>query len=211
MEEINKIKTIIILGFARTGTSLTANICKEFGVDLGNNLRLADKFNQRGYFENNDFVNLNAEILDEKYNWQNFTYEKIMNKKEQYNGRIKELVEIYQTPLWGWKHGITLFTIDLYLPYLKNPHFIICNRNPKAVMKSMIKQSGRDLNYDFYYFYDKELKNFIDKKKKYPILFLSFEDYFINPKEQVNKIRKFLGVKKEIDYNKIIDKNLKHF
>lgn len=209
MEEVNK--TIIILGFARTGSSLTANICKELGVDLGNNLRSADRFNQCGYFENNDFVDLNAEILGGKYNWQNYTYEKIMSKKEQYKDKIKKLIKQYETNLWGWKHGITLLTIDLYLPYLKNPHFIICNRNPQSTMKSMIRQSGKDLDFELYYFYDKELKKFIHKKSKYPILFLSFEDYFTNPREQVEKIRKFLGVEKDIDYNKIIDKNLKHF
>lgn len=201
-------KTIIILGFARTGTSLAANICKELGVDLGNNLKPADKFNLRGYFESNDFLNLNGEILGGKYNWQNYTHEKVMSKKEQYKEKIKELIKNYETALWGWKCSITLFTIDLYLPYLKNPHFIICNRNLQSTMQSA-RHMG--LGSDHYNFYDKELKNFIQKKSKYPMLFVSFEDYFINPKEQVEKIRKFLGIEKEIDYNKIIDKNLKHF
>jgi len=210
MEEDSK--TIIILGFARTGTSLTANICKELGVDLGNNLRPADEFNSRGYFESNDFVNLDGEILDGKYNWPNLIshpnsiYEKVMSKKEHYKERIKKLIKQYKNTIWGWKCTLTLFTIDLYLPYLKNPHFIICNRNPESAVKS-----ARGLSSDHYNFYNKELENFIHKKSKYPILLIFFEDYFIKPEEQVEKIRKFLGVEKEIDYNKIIDKNLKHF
>jgi len=204
MEEVGK--TIIILGFARTGTSLTANICKELGVDFGNNLRPADRFNLKGYFENNDFINLDGEILDGKYNWQNSTHEKVMSKKEKYEEKIKKLIKQHETNLWGWKCSITLFTIDLYLPYLKNPHFVICKRNPESALKS-----SKGLSSDHYNFYDKELKNFIQKKSKYPMLFISFEDYFVKPEEQVEKIRKFLGVEKEIDYNKIIDKDLKHF
>lgn len=53
--------------------------------------------------------------------------------------KIKSLIE-RKKGLWGWKDPRTTLTIKLYLPYLKNPHFICCFREPIEVAKSLYRR-----------------------------------------------------------------------
>jgi len=206
-------KTIVILGLPRTGSSLIANICKELGVNIGADLILGDKFNPKGIFENRVFVDLDREILGSRL-WYDFpSQEEIMNKKRQFDKKIKEIIKSQEDVLWGWKCGLSLFTIDLYLPYLQDPHFIICCRNPSAFAKSMERQTGREYFKNalrYFVFYNQRLVDFICRHN-YPMLFISYEEYFIEPEKQIKKIKEFIGVDKNINWGKIIDKNSKHF
>ena len=43
---------------------------------------------------------------------------------------------------YGWKDPRTTLTIRLYLPYLENPHFISCFREPDEVAKSLVAVGG---------------------------------------------------------------------
>ena len=43
---------------------------------------------------------------------------------------------------WGWKDPRTILTIELFLPYLSNPHFFTCHREPDKVAKSIKLRNG---------------------------------------------------------------------
>ena len=51
-------QTVVILGMHRSGTSLTAGILHLLGVNMGDRLLPADKFNAQGYFENQIILDL---------------------------------------------------------------------------------------------------------------------------------------------------------
>ncbi len=140
-------KTFVILGMHRSATSLIAGALKDFGVDLGRQLLGVNYFFKdddskiSAHFENIDFLKLNEEILTTAGgSWSNPPSEKnILALKEKFAPRIKKLVK-EKSGLWGWKDPRTTLTIKLYLPYLKNPHFICCFREPLEVARSLYRR-----------------------------------------------------------------------
>ena len=136
-------KTFIILGMHKSATSLIAGGLNNFGVNMGEKLMGGDEWNKIGYFEDMEFFRLNEEILKAAGgSWYEPPSErKILALKKEFGPKIKKLVE-KKSGLWGWKDPRTTLTIKLYLPYLKNPHFICCFRDPKEVARSLSKTQG---------------------------------------------------------------------
>ena len=124
-------KAIIVLGMHRSGTSLVANILHELGVNMGKNLLSPNPSNPRGYFENRKFVILNHKIL--ALSGGNWTYPPDKINAEPLKNTIQRLINEEKTELWGFKDPCNTLTIEAYIPYLENPHFIICWRNPFAI------------------------------------------------------------------------------
>jgi len=58
-------KTVIVLGMHRSGTSMVSGVLNILGVDIGKDLLGNHWSNPLGHFENNDFRNLNTQILKE--------------------------------------------------------------------------------------------------------------------------------------------------
>ena len=138
-------KTIIVLGMHRSGTSLTSNILNKFGVSMGKNLTKYGEDNPKGFFENEHFARLNNKILYlTRGCWDSPpAHNKIiaLKKNKELMKEIKKLILSQQDKIWGWKDPVTTLTMDLYLPFIKNPYFIVCYRNPSSVEKSLIKRN----------------------------------------------------------------------
>lgn len=134
-------KTFIVLGMHRSATSLVAGALRNFGVDMGKELLGGKNSKISPHFEDMDFLRLNEQILRAAGgSWDNPPSEKkILSLKEKFASEIKSLIE-NKTGLWGWKDPRTTLTIKLYLPYLKNPHFICCFREPLEVAKSLYRR-----------------------------------------------------------------------
>ena len=144
-------------------------------------------------------------------------YEKILNLKnnDELMRGIKSLVLSKQNKFWGWKDPRTGLTMELYLPFLVNPYFIVCYRNPLAIAKSLNKRNKFSIedSLKLVLIYSNRINYFLHKIK-FPKLYLSYEDYFIDPKREITKIKNFLKPNDKINVNKIvklIDKNIKHF
>jgi hypothetical protein len=54
---------VVVLGMHRSGTSAITKGLELFGMDLGQNLLAANEYNPKGYFEDNQLVNINDNIL----------------------------------------------------------------------------------------------------------------------------------------------------
>jgi hypothetical protein len=139
--------TYIILGMHRSATSFIAKALKDQGVNIGERLLGPSKGNFQGHFENVRFLELNRKILKKAGgNWDNPPSEEaIIKAGNELQGEIKRLVEQERGGLWGWKDPRTTLTIRLYMPYLENPYFIVCFRNPYEVAKSLQKRNGFSL------------------------------------------------------------------
>lgn len=134
-------KAFIVLGMHRSATSLVAGALRNFGVDMGKELLGGSTSKISPHFEDMDFLRLNEQILHTAGgSWRNPPSEKrILALRKKFAPEIKKLVE-GKSGLWGWKDPRTTLTIKLYLPYLKNPHFICCFRNPLEVAKSLYRR-----------------------------------------------------------------------
>ena len=137
-------KTFVVLGMHRSATSLVSGGLDKRGVNMGDNLLPADAGNPEGYYENIEFMNLNQRILESAGgNWKNPPSRKdILDQKEKFDDVIERVVTKNQDDLWGWKDPRTTLTIELFLPYLENPHFITCFREPEEVGKSLNRRDG---------------------------------------------------------------------
>lgn len=135
-------KTFIVLGMHRSATSLVGKGLAENGVHVGDKLMPANGGNRYGYWEDVDFVRINNKILGwAGGSWKSPPEEKaILEYNKKFPNEIKRLIERKERePMWGWKDPRTTLTIKLFMPYLKNPHFIVCFREPKEVAASLIR------------------------------------------------------------------------
>lgn len=140
-------KTFVILGMHRSATSLVAKGMDSI-IHLGDEENMLEPAsdNTEGFYENKRFIELNDEILwAAGGNWlEPPSEEKILEQALPFGVRIKKLIEEESEgkELWGWKDPRTTLTIKLFHPFLENPHYIACFREPMEVAKSLNARQG---------------------------------------------------------------------
>lgn len=142
---------IIILGMHRSGTSLIAELLKDLGLFIGNDLNV--HFESKSFLEINDFIlstahahwdyPLNIEnLLDDKASFENvvFNIQKIINNfnfKKQYWGIQNILLKKQKKLHWGWKEPRTTATFPIWLKLFPNAKFLFIHRNGVDVAQSL--------------------------------------------------------------------------
>lgn len=185
MERSNK--QIIVLGMMRSGTSLCAGMLSHLGIDMGDD-RKRNSMNPRGYFEDKEIFVLNQQILGKNNDWHP------PKSKKEISPLIPEIKD--KKGLWGVKGGMN-FTIDFYIPYLSNPHFVITYRNPISNIRSMAEYKGWDFdkNWELLLKHYKQLKRVIKKYPKIPKYYFEFERAKQNPIKVAQELADFIGIK----------------
>ena len=155
-------KTFVVLGMHRSGTSLLAkalhtfdndpkvsmgDIMLEDSLDDEEEAGLASASNPQGHFEDDEFMQLNERILAAAGgSWvKPPTREKIMSLSDKFSDEIKALVEKRSSPIWGWKDPRSCLTIDLFHPHLENPHYICMFRNVEEVAASLVRRDEHSI------------------------------------------------------------------
>lgn len=203
-------KTVIVLGCSRSGTSMTAGILDIVGVKMGN-LRDPAPENPKGYFEDKDFLSLCDDMLiaadPAAHSFNPPPVQDILKTKDRFDTRIKRLLKKRALEAgresWGWKVTITCFTIRLFLPYLKSPHFVIVFRNHLDIAKSMVKYTKNKSFYqeldllqaleltDRYY---SAIYGFLGEYNTLPKYFISFDDIIKDPERELEGLAGFLNI-----------------
>ncbi|TLS37472.1 sulfotransferase family protein [Pseudalkalibacillus caeni] len=142
-----KRKTIAILGSGRCGTSMIANSIRLLGVNLGKEFIVPDETNPKGFWENQNIVDIHKKIIMALGN-QNTPYPRGWWNKAEI-AAVKQDLKCYlekefgDSPLWGWKDPRTCQCIGLWKEVLKEldvePYYLIVVRNPKDVVNSFQK------------------------------------------------------------------------
>lgn len=122
-------KSVIVMGNARSGTSMTAGLLSILGVQMGELPveKMKDNHvlqNPKGAFENPDFIKLTSEMHRD---WSNGMG--LLNVKNKYDTRIQEVIAKHQKTLWGFKSAAAPPFLSLFLKYMGNPHIVIVLRN----------------------------------------------------------------------------------
>jgi hypothetical protein len=212
-EESRRQKTVIVLGTARSGTSVTAGMLASLGVDMGN-VGYPTESNPRGAFEDRDFERLHKEMFNSidggKTYWDPPTREQVMEQKEAADPRIQRLIleKSKGKSIWGWKHPRSVLTIDLFLPYVANPHFVMVFRNPLAIAYSSVEHTKNRVKsvdllsgLNLANFYQKEMVDFLERHPELPTIFVAFDDVVSQPMKEAARLAEFLGI--ELDEKKI--------
>lgn len=141
-------KTYIILGMHRSGTSFLAKALHDQDVNIGKELLGAGRGNEAGHFENMDFLMMNERLLRVAGGtWLNPpSKEAILEAKESHRDKIIELIDKNKDDFWGFKDARTSLTFDVYLPHIldvdPDPFIYACFRHPMEVAKSLNRRDG---------------------------------------------------------------------
>jgi len=141
-------KTVVILGNARSGTSLISGILTKMGISMDSQYGEPETAAPKGYFESLEAHSINTKIY--QLAWDNKVqfsrdahfypppYEKILQQADAIKKDIITFINKFSNcNIWGFKNPKTSLTADLFLPYLNNPHFIILLRNPVSNAKAI--------------------------------------------------------------------------
>ena len=142
IDKKTKRKVILIIGMARSGTSMLGGILSSLGVYFGKNLAEPSSMNKKGFFENKEIVRINDQILlDLGAGWPNpfpfpfgwsssstaAAYEEKIEKllKSEFQGRaiygVKDPTITRLLPLWA--HLLEKIEDDpLYIQIIRDPY-----------------------------------------------------------------------------------------
>ena len=138
------LKTFVVLGMHRSGTSFIAESMHKNEIFMGEKLLPAAEDNVKGFYEDVEFLDLNNEILFEaKGNWlEPPSHEAILSVYPKFENKITKLINKRSQKFWGWKDPRTTLTIELFHKHLVNPHYIPIFRNPLDVANSLHKRNS---------------------------------------------------------------------
>lgn len=207
-------KTIVVLGMHRSGTSMTAGILHHLGVYMGDYGFKPDEWNEKGYFENRYITEMNENILSKAGgSWDNPPSRESILALDKVN-EIEEIINKEKRDLWGWKDPRTCLTIELFLPFIENIYYIVVRRNRLSVIESLYQRSGKtdekgrlSIVYDTYM---NRLYSFIHTIDENNILNLQYESILSDSKLHIDRIADFIKVERK-DMSDFVESRLKHF
>jgi hypothetical protein len=182
-------KCAIVLGTARTGTSMTAGMLYYLGVDMLNAAMWSHPANPNGQFEEAGFISITSRMAGG------------VNDKD-----LKEIKDRIRREdkreLWGFKSALTHITIEHYIGDFEDPRLIFLRRNfddnvasfmkfmelkggsiPEGIAKNRLARDRAKLEH-FY----------ITCSESIPKIRLEFEDVRQKPIEQAVKICNLLDI-----------------
>jgi hypothetical protein len=173
---------LIVAGMHRSGTSLTASFLDRAGVVMGDQLLAADHLNQRGYFEDESFLQLqqklfNSSCIQDEEGWADWGWTVSERFDRNLFGTIQDPAQALvkagcdRWPLWGWKDPRTTLLLDFWDAILPNSYYVLVYRFPWDVVDSILR--GRhpvfvqrpDYALRVCMFYNQHLLNFYERNR----------------------------------------------
>lgn len=201
---VDAARTVCILGFPRSGTSLVAQLCNLLGVDLGPQADLlphSEGDNPRGYWEPHWMNDLNDELLELLGGawWQPLYAEAGWEDRAEVAPRLEEARRLLgqkygSARLWGWKDPRTMLTLPFWRKLVPDASYVLCLRNPADAIASLqrrpepmlaIEQWGRL----WLEYMGRGLKEIAGR----PLHVVFYEDLFERPDEELARLASFLG------------------
>jgi glycosyltransferase involved in cell wall biosynthesis len=218
---------VIVLGMHRSGTSAITRGLELFGVDLGQNLLAANEYNPKGYFEDNQLVNINDNILRKSGSlWSALQFlepadllgsrfEKEQNEARKFlKGKLAQGIPIGLKdprlsrilPLWQ----------KIFVEMGVRVGYLIAFRNPFEIASSLEKRDGMSVDYGLTLWgsYQTDALRHTEGKSR---LFVGFHQLLENSERELTRISEFLETtwnpraQSALEYEKkFLDAGLRH-
>ncbi|MEL6495170.1 MAG: glycosyltransferase [Cyanobacteria bacterium J06623_7] len=135
-------QSLIITGMHRSGTSLTASLLQSAGVNIGDRLMGKDTGNDKGHFEDLDFVQFHQQVLESQdINPAGWTEQRQIKVQRQYLATAKSILSARQDlPLWGWKDPRTTLFLDFWSSLIADARYVLLYRSPWDVVDSLFRR-----------------------------------------------------------------------
>jgi glycosyltransferase involved in cell wall biosynthesis len=138
---------VCITGMHRSGTSLVARLANLLGVDLGPEERMLGprSDNPAGFWEHAELAEISEAVLETfGGSWHEVPrfpsgWERAP-ELETYKERARQIIDqtFSDSPMWGWKDPRAAVTLPFWQTVVPNLRYIICLRNPVAVVRSLM-------------------------------------------------------------------------
>ena len=137
----------VLAGMHRSGTSLTASLLNEVGVHLGDRLVGAKVGNDRGHFEDLDFVEFHQNVLrSQGLEIDGLTLAEQLAIATRYHKTAQQLLtEKSERSLWGWKDPRTTLFLDFWAALVPDAYFILVYRSPWEVVDSLYRRGSDEV------------------------------------------------------------------
>jgi hypothetical protein len=152
---------IVVLGMHRSGTSAITRGLEVLGVNLGNNLYPAEIDNPKGFWEDNEFLAINEQLLASigstsdqlgLMNWKTLMQPNIEPIRLRAENLVRE--KCVKNSIWAFKDPRTARLLDFWQAVFEavdcDVHYIISSRNPMSIVESLRKRNGYDSEKVFY-------------------------------------------------------------
>lgn len=204
-----RIKTVLILGVARSGTSMTAGMLSILGVELNEKKgppKIASQ-NPKGAFENINFGTLTGKMHKALAEGK-----PLRIVKHKYGDRLAEMVVIHQQTLWGFKSAASHHVLSIILPLVKNPHLVIVVRslmhNAQSWQIHMKEVYGKNVTLQEAMKNSSESQHILMRNSfaaTCPKLFTSYEGIKQDPWKEAERMAEFIKVDPVSKKQEILD------
>lgn len=135
-------KTLIIWGMHRSGTSLLASWLHACGLDLGSELLGEGIGNERGHYEDMDFLRLHERILNANgIKCGGLLRTAPLQVPPALHDEMRQLVaRKCQSPQWGWKEPRTCLFSREYIDLLPQARHLVVYRHYALVVDSLVRR-----------------------------------------------------------------------
>ncbi|MEX0670594.1 MAG: sulfotransferase [Pirellulales bacterium] len=134
---------VIITGMHRSGTSLLASLFAGAGVSLGTRLIVASRGNERGHYEDRDFYEFHARVLEANgVQPEGFACVDEVAVPSAMRDAAAALVATKAAAgaSWGWKDPRTALFLDFWGGILPEARFVFVFRSPWEVVDSLFRR-----------------------------------------------------------------------
>ena len=225
----NNKNVYVVLGMARSGTSVISRGLKALGVDLGSKLTPGSKWNPKGFWEDNDIVyKINERVLAAlNCSWDTV---KLIDKTHQvddtltdFKKRAAELLtqRFASTERWGFKDPRTVKILPFWQSVFQSinvkENYVIALRNPLSSAQSYQRLTGTDVEHGLLLWLMHLLGSVNGSQGKSRVI-VSYDLLMQNPRKQLDRIQQNLSLPLLAESTEIeayvdgfLDKTLHHY
>ena len=191
---------ICVIGMHRSGTSMVTRLLRLCGLDLGpdGTIMGASAGNAEGHFEHLGFVELNDALLEHFGGSWDYppALEAGWERDPSLNNLTRQarvLIETFSGRAgWGWKDPRTTLLLPFWRQLIPNMRYVICLRSPLEVARSLAERDRMSIAGAAELWYHYSHKAICDTDNSRRIVSF-YEDYFVNPLQELNRVAEFCG------------------
>lgn len=209
----------IVFGTGRSGTSAVAGCMHLMGITMGFNLLGPSWVNEKGFFEDADFVAVNKSLIERAGG--SWYHPPSIERLKALRVDLGDLLEKRSGLVWGFKDPRTVFTYFVIREMIEqnnDPVYVFVNRSREAVIKSLMRTGlSADQAEHLHNAKSDLLCYWQDNLPKNRQLHIEYESLMIDPRPVVASFSTWLGFNAEEEnraltsVKRFLDPQLQHF